>query len=71
MTPIILLTTPDLDARAFNAGYEARYVQRLPRSANPYPIPLLRDREWWDVGWSYRGWMPGPELPKSQSFVLR
>lgn len=56
----IALATNDSDAqvRAWTAGYNARYKHHLPRSANPYPIPLVKDREWWDDGWSWKGWMP-------------
>lgn len=51
-------TDTTADITAFNAGYDARYKHDLPQTANPYPIPLKRDRDLWNTGWGWRGWMP-------------
>lgn len=44
-------------ASAFNAGYDARWRDGLPRTANPHSV-RSEAREWWDDGWKYKGWMP-------------
>jgi len=43
---------------AYNAGYEARWVRGLPKTANPYPDVLAVERDMWECGWSWNGWMP-------------
>lgn len=42
---------------AFNAGYDARWRDGKPQSANPHVLHT-EARKWWDDGWTWRGWMP-------------